>query len=141
MSHALFFKNSICDSCVTHTYATCIFYDSEFCGDFSGSKNFSNPPTQNLNFAFSLDCVGVISFLFHDRIEHKIWHRIICIGPEWDLIHPLSNKKIVYAHAIVLCNFKRPVSGFIVCRRCHYPRKVPNIMSTAMVRSIINYFL
>ena len=62
MSHGLFFTNSICDSCVAHTYSLCIFYDSEFCGDFSENKIFSDPPTQYLKFGFSLKCVGVTSF-------------------------------------------------------------------------------
>ena len=89
---------------MSHTYASCIFYDSEFCGDSFENKNFLNPPTQIFNFLFSLECVGVLFFRRHIRIKRKISHRVICIDKWFISCTPTQTlfqiKQLDCAHAI-----------------------------------------
>ena len=67
---------------VTHVWLIHIrnayFMTQNFVASFLKTKK-SDPPTQYLIFGFSLKCVGVTSFWFHNQIKRKIWHRMICI--------------------------------------------------------------
>ena len=116
MAH--FWKNSIYVLHVAHIYAICIYYESEFYGNFFAHNFFSKPPTQNFENWFSPKCVGKIFFRSRIRKQRKISRQMIY--GDIRFIPPTPTQKELYICEILWrprIN-KVPFEGLILLPSC-----------------------
>ena len=89
------------DSCMSHTYACCVSYDSKFYKNYNGGKIFEIRPRKFFKVFFSQNAWAGSKFWLKIRNHHKISRRMIYNDPRLNVpIYEFSCSLRFYAYAI-----------------------------------------